>query len=29
MKLDIGFPIGDRLEDEDSFEIQFTVGNLF
>lgn len=29
LKLDIGFPIGDRLEDEDSFEIQFTVGNLF
>ncbi|NIT14418.1 MAG: outer membrane protein assembly factor BamA [Candidatus Dadabacteria bacterium] len=29
LKLDIGFPLGDRLEDEDSFEIQFTVGNLF
>ena len=29
LKLDIGFPIGGRLEDEDSFEIQFTVGNLF
>ncbi|MHC4307678.1 MAG: outer membrane protein assembly factor BamA, partial [Planctomycetota bacterium] len=29
LKLDIGFPVGDRLEDEDSFEIQFTVGNLF
>jgi outer membrane protein insertion porin family len=29
LKLDIGFPLGDRLEGEDSFEIQFTVGNLF
>lgn len=29
LKLDVGFPIGDRLADEDSFEIQFTVGNLF
>lgn len=29
LKLDIGFPLGDRLEDEDAFEIQFTVGNLF
>jgi outer membrane protein insertion porin family len=29
LKLDVGFPIGDRFEDEDSFEIQFTVGNLF
>ena len=29
LKLDVGFPIGDRLADEDSFEIQFTGGNLF
>ena len=29
MKLDIGFPIGDRLRDEESYEVQFTVGNLF
>lgn len=29
MKLDIGFPIGDRLQDEQKYEVQFTVGNLF
>ena len=29
MKLDIGFPIGGRLEDEEKYEVQFTVGNLF
>ncbi len=29
MKLDIGFPIGDRLPDEQKYEVQFTVGNLF
>ncbi len=29
MKLDIGFPIGDRLRDEKKYEVQFTVGNLF
>jgi len=29
LKLDVGFPLGDRLEGEDSFEIQFTIGNLF
>lgn len=29
LRLDIGFPIGDRLPDEDAFEIQFTVGSLF
>ena len=29
MKLDIGFPIGERLTDEETYEIQFTVGNLF
>ena len=29
MKLDIGFPIGERLVDEEKYEIQFTVGNLF
>ena len=29
MKLDIGFPIGERLPDEEKYEVQFTVGNLF
>ncbi len=29
MKLDVGFPIGDRLTDENKYEVQFTVGNLF
>ncbi len=29
MKLDIGFPIGDRLTDENRYEVQFTIGNLF
>lgn len=29
MKLDIGFPIGERLQDEEKYEVQFTVGNLF
>lgn len=29
MKIDIGFPIGERLRDEEKYEIQFTVGNLF
>jgi outer membrane protein insertion porin family len=29
MKLDIGFPIGDRLTGEEKYEVQFTVGNLF
>ncbi|MCY4379908.1 MAG: outer membrane protein assembly factor BamA [Candidatus Dadabacteria bacterium] len=29
MKLDIGFPIGERLRDEEKYEVQFTVGNLF
>lgn len=29
LRLEIGFPIGDRLPDEDSYEIQFTVGTLF
>ena len=29
MKLDIGFPIGERLSDEERYEVQFTVGNLF
>ena len=29
LRLDVGFPIGNRLPDEDSFEIQFTVGSLF
>lgn len=29
LRLEIGFPIGERLPDEDSYEIQFTVGTLF
>ena len=29
MKLDIGFPIGERLRDEAKYEVQFTIGNLF
>lgn len=29
MKLDVGFPIGDRLTDEKKYEVQFTIGNLF
>ena len=29
MKLDIGFPVGGRLPDEEKYEVQFTVGNLF
>ncbi len=29
LRLEVGFPIGDRLPDEDSYEIQFTVGTLF
>lgn len=29
MKLDIGFPIGERLQDEEKYEVQFTIGNLF
>lgn len=29
MKLDVGFPIGERLTDEEKYEVQFTVGNLF
>ncbi len=29
LRLEVGFPIGDRLPDEKSFEIQFTVGTLF
>ena len=29
MKLDIGFPIGDRIQDEKKYEVQFTIGNLF
>ena len=29
LRLEIGFPIGHRLPDEDSYEIQFTVGTLF
>ncbi len=29
MKLDIGFPIGERLRDEEKYEVQFTIGNLF
>ena len=29
MKLDIGFPVGERLRDEEKYEVQFTVGNLF
>lgn len=29
MKLDIGFPIGERLPGEEKYEVQFTVGNLF
>ena len=29
MKLDVGFPIGERLPGEEKYEVQFTVGNLF
>ncbi|NIP30103.1 MAG: BamA/TamA family outer membrane protein, partial [Candidatus Dadabacteria bacterium] len=29
IRLDVGFPIGDKLPGEDDFEIQFTVGTLF
>ena len=29
MKLDIGFPIGERLPGEEKYEVQFTIGNLF
>ena len=29
LRLEVGFPLGNRLPDEDSFEIQFTVGTLF
>ncbi|HEX3035541.1 MAG TPA: outer membrane protein assembly factor BamA [Thermodesulfobacteriota bacterium] len=29
LRLEVGFPIGDRLPDEDAYEIQFTIGTLF
>lgn len=29
MKLDVGFPIGNRLPGENRYEIQFSIGNLF
>ena len=29
LRLEVGIPIGDRLPDEDSFEVQFTIGSLF
>lgn len=29
LRLEIGIPVGDRLPDENSYEIQFTVGTLF
>ncbi len=29
LRLEVGFPIGQRLPDEDSYEIQFTIGTLF
>ena len=29
LRLEVGFPLGKRLQGEDSFEIQFTVGTLF
>ena len=29
MKLDIGFPIGQKLPGEEKYEVQFTIGNLF
>lgn len=29
LRLEIGFPLGDRLPGEDAYEIQFTVGTLF
>ena len=29
MKLDVGFPIGNRLPGENKYEIQFSIGNLF
>lgn len=29
LRLEVGFPVGDRLPGEDPFEIQFTVGSLF
>ena len=29
LRLEIGFPIGERLSDEDPYEVQFTIGTLF
>ena len=29
LRLEVGIPIGERLPDEDSFEVQFTIGSLF
>ena len=29
LRLEVGIPLGDRLPDENSYEIQFTVGTLF
>jgi len=29
LRLEVGFPIGKRLLNEDKYEVQFTVGNLF
>ncbi|HSE83784.1 MAG TPA: outer membrane protein assembly factor BamA [Thermodesulfobacteriota bacterium] len=29
LRLEVGFPLGNRLSDEDAYEIQFTIGTLF
>jgi len=29
LRLEVGIPIGERLPDEDSYEIQFTIGSIF
>lgn len=29
LRLEVGFPLGDRLPGEDAFEVQFTIGTLF
>jgi len=29
LRLEVGIPIGERMPDEDSFEVQFTIGSLF
>ena len=29
LRLEVGFPLGDKLPGEDPYEIQFTIGTLF